>query len=304
MTKITSQAGKKLQEIFRKCNMADLPALSENVQELLFLTGHSRSSASQLADVILKDYSLTNKILQVVNSAYYSRGVPVSSIARAVTVIGFSAIRELATAIALFEDFINAGADKDNISKLLTQSMLSAILAKQICEKKKLKVASDEAFICAMLYNLGKVVILIWMPKQYRQIEEQIASGLPEKIATMTVLDDLTYQIIGKSMVSFWNFSDKIVSAIDDDPPEPKDEYDSQAYLQNLTVFCNTFIDGIANDEDLGVLIEKYEEMFSLSKEEAIAMAFGCMENAEDISNTYRYGLTKLKLKSKLLATN
>lgn len=302
MATITKQAGKKLQEIFRRSNMADLPALSENVQQLIYLTGTPRTSAAQLAEAVLKDYALTNKILQVVNSAYYSRGIPVSSIERAVSLLGFSAIRELALAISLFEDFLKVGADRENISKLITQSMLSALFAKQLCRRKKFNVKSDEAFICAMLYNLGKIVVLIWMPGQYRKIEALIAGGMAEKAATMAVLDDLTYQLIGKSMVAFWNFSDEIVLAMIDDPPGPRDEYDSAAYLQNITVFSNLFLAEIIGENDIDPVLEKYDDILHLGREEAIAMVSHCMEAVEGTSKIYRYGLTKLKLKRKLLS--
>lgn len=299
---ITDKAKSKLKEIFRKSNMADLPALSENVHELVYLTGSSHSSATQLADVILKDYSLTNKILQVVNSAYYSRGVAVTSIKRAVTVLGFNTIRELATAIAVFEDFIKAGADKENISKQLTLSMLSAILAKTICEKRKLKVSCDEAFICSMLYKLGKITVLVWMPDHYRKIEQLVADGYPEKDATKVVLDGLTFLTIGRVMVEFWNFSDKIETVMTDTPAEPTNEYDSDAYLQNLAVFSNLFFDRILLKADVRPLFEDYGEILALDKNNALEMASRCLEAAEDISKTYRYGLVQLKIRSRLVS--
>lgn len=114
------QPSAKLAEIFAKMNMSELPAMSHNVQEeLISLTHSSRSAAYELAKVIPKDYSLTKRVLQVVNSAYYSLGRPVNSISKAVTILGFDAVRDLATAIALFEDFIRAGLEKDSISKIL-----------------------------------------------------------------------------------------------------------------------------------------------------------------------------------------
>ncbi len=299
---LTDKARAKLQEIFRKSNMSDLPALSENVQQLVYLSGSTRSSATQLAEVILKDYSLTNKILQVVNSAYYSRGVPVSSINRAVTVLGFSTIRELAVAIAVFEDFIKAGADKEAISKLLTKSMLSAILAKNICVEKKIRVPCDEVFICAMLHKLGDITILVWMPDQYRKIEELVASGLPLAEAAQTVLDGLTFHTIGQVMVKFWNFSDTIALTMTEAPFLPEKESDTMCYLQNLASFSNLFIDGIAAGTDLRPLLMEYGAVLSLNKKEAAEIAFRGMEIAEDISKTYRFGLTKLKLRSKLTA--
>lgn len=300
MEHLTDQAQRKLREIFRRSNMADLPALSENVQELVHLTGSTRSSANQLAEVILRDYSLTNKILQVVNSAYYFRGTHISSILRAVTVLGFTVIRELAVAIALFEDFIKAGADKEHISKLLTQSMLSALMAKIICERKKLKICCDEAFVCAMLYKLGKITILVWMPDHYSRIDQLVANGVPETAATREVLDDLTFLTIGKVMVKYWNFSETIAAAMTDNPAPPDDEHDAEAYLQNLTVFCNHFIDTIVAGDNLRLLLAEYGAILSLGRQEALEMAAKSLEIAQDISKTYRLGISKLKLHRKL----
>jgi len=64
-----SKPSGKLAEIFARMNMSEIPAMASNVQELISLTQSSRSAAYELSKVILKDYSLTNKVLQVVNSA-------------------------------------------------------------------------------------------------------------------------------------------------------------------------------------------------------------------------------------------
>ena len=112
MTESKSKPSGKLAEIFAKMNMSELPAMSTHVQELISLVHSRRSASYDLSRVILKDYSLTNKVLQVVNSAYYSLGQSVSSISKAVTILGFDAVRDLATAIAIFEDFIKSGVDK------------------------------------------------------------------------------------------------------------------------------------------------------------------------------------------------
>ncbi len=122
-----------LKKLFTQANMTDLPAMSAHVQELISLTSSSEATAADLTAVVMKDYSLSNKILQVANSAYYSRGIPINSIARAVTVIGFTVVRQLALAIALFEELLKASSLKTHLSKLMTKSTLSATLA-QLCD--------------------------------------------------------------------------------------------------------------------------------------------------------------------------
>ena len=294
------QPSAKLAEIFAKMNMSELPAMSHNVQELISLTHSSRSAAYELAKVILKDYSLTKKVLQVVNSAYYSLGRPVNSISKAVTILGFDAVRDLATAIALFEDFIRAGLEKDAISKILTRSFLSAIQARDLAFEKDLKVMPEEAFICALLHNLGKIIVCLYLPDRYREIEEKIKAGMAQNKAARAVLDDLTFEEIGEEVAAFWNLSERVIAAMKTDPAQPRDMYDSLAYLRNLSSFSNQLVDHICEEKSLDGLMALYGDRLSISREEALVVVNRSVEASEDISDSIRYGLSKLKMRSRL----
>jgi len=76
MTDSSLQSKGKLADVFAKINMSELPAMSAHVQELLALTSEKRSANyDDLAKIILKDFSLTHKVLQFANSAYYAEGL-------------------------------------------------------------------------------------------------------------------------------------------------------------------------------------------------------------------------------------
>ena len=274
--------------------------MSSNVQELISLTHSSRSAAYDLSKVILKDYSLTNKVLQVVNSAYYALGKQVNSISRAVTVLGFDAVRDLATAIALFEDFIKSGVEKDEISKVLTRSFLSALQARDLAVKKNLKVLPEETFICTLLHHLGKIIVLIYLPDLYRDIQTRIENGQDEENAAKEVLDGLTLYMVGQEVARFWNLSEKAILAMEPNPPEPKSKSDSDSILQNLARFSNQMVDTICSGHDIGPLLEKYGEMLSVDAEEAVEMVDHSIDTSEDISDSLRFGLSKLKIRSKV----
>jgi eukaryotic-like serine/threonine-protein kinase len=290
----------KLAEIFAKINMSELPAMSSNVQELISLTYSSRSAAYELSKVILKDYSLTNKVLQVVNSAFYSLGWPVNSISRAVTILGFDAVRDLATIIALFEDFIKQGVDKEEISKLLTRSFLSGLQARQLAVKKQLKVNPEEVFICTLLHNLGKIIICIYLPDIYREVEKLVDSGLADEEASRRVLGDLTYREVGEEIASFWNLSGNTIMAMEPNPPLPKNNSDTLGYLQNLASFNNQVVDSVCRCVSLTPLFERYGELMTLNQKEALTMLDQTVEQSEDLSNSLRYGLSKLKIRSSI----
>ena len=281
-------------------NMGELPAMSHNVQELISLTHSSRSAAYELSKVILKDYSLTNKVLQVVNSAYYSLGRPVNSISKAVTILGFDAVRDLATAIALFEDFLKTGVEKEGISKILTRSFLSAMQARDLAVEKNINIVPEEAFICALLHDLGKIIVCIYLPEVYREIEQKVAGGMSEDSATRQVLEDLTFDRIGAEVATFWNLSDKVSASMDPHPAEPKNSYDTLGYLKSIASFSNKLVGYICEEKDIDALVGQYGELLSINKEEALEMVNKSVEASEDISESIRYGLSKLKIRSRL----
>ena len=61
-----------LQAWIDRLNQAELPALAAVVQDLHRLSQADKASVQQLADVLLRDASLTSKVLRVGNSVYYN----------------------------------------------------------------------------------------------------------------------------------------------------------------------------------------------------------------------------------------
>jgi len=295
-----SQPSASLSEIFAKINMSELPAMSHNVQDLISLTSSSRSGSAELTRVILKDFSLTNKVLQIVNSAYYAMGRACNSISKAVTILGFDAIRDMAMAIALFEDFVKSGADKDGISKILTKAFLSALQARDLVVSSGLNVSPEEAFICTLLHNLGKIIVCIYLPDKYRDIEAKIEAGAPQGAACRGILAGITYQEIGVEVAKFWNLSEKVAGAMNPEPEAPKHKYDSDGFLQNLSHFSNTFVDKVCDGADMEELFQHYGGLLSVDPKEAIERFNQAITVSETVSDAIRYGLTKLKVKSRL----
>ncbi|MBU1406456.1 MAG: HDOD domain-containing protein [Proteobacteria bacterium] len=294
---------KTLREIFSKVNMSELPAMSDHVEELLRLLNNDDSSAEEIAGVILKDASLTTKLLQVVNSAFYSRSAPITNISRAITTLGLTTLKELAVSLALFEDFIKAGVEKEEISKLLALCFVSASQAKILCKAKKINVQEEEVFICTLLHQLGKLIILVYLPELYRKAQELIDRGYSDEFAAKTVLNDLTFSAVGMEIARFWNFSEKIVLSMGQNPPQPTSKFDSQLYLLNVSAFCNrlTWIICYGSTLELGELLLHYGPIMGLSKKEAFGLVNRSLDVAEAMSdNIIRFGLAKLKIRTKI----
>jgi HD-like signal output (HDOD) protein len=293
---------KALADIFSKVNMSDLPAMSDHVQELISLLNNDSVSAQELARVILKDASLTTKLLQLVNSAYFNRGVPINSISRAITTVGLNSLREMATSLALFEDFLKAGIEKDGISILLTQSFLSATQAKILCDSRKLPLSEEEVFICALLHDLGKIIILVYLPEVYRKIQSVIDKGYTDEYASQIVLKEVSFTQVGMEIARFWNFSEKVILSMARNAPRPQGKSDQHLYLFNLAIFSNRLTWSIGNELQLEFLelLLHYGPIFNLGKPEALDLVESSLLVAEEMSGPLRYGLAKLKLRTRI----
>ncbi len=299
MTDQTEPSG-KLATIFAKINLSELPAMSSNVQELISLSHSSRSAAYDLSKVILKDYSLTNKVLQVVNSAYYSIGRTISSISKAVTILGFDAVRDLAMAIALFEDFLKSGVEKEEISKVLTRSFLSGLQARELVVSNNMNLIPEEAFICSLLHHLGKIITCIYMPDIYKDIEAKVAGGAGLEETTRHHLDGLTYSELGVEVAKFWNMSEKIISSMEVNPSRPTNNDDDEGFLQNIASFSNDFTDCVCMGGDLDKVFKKFTKILGVNLESSMEMLDKSVDASEEISDSIRYGLSKLNVRGSI----
>jgi eukaryotic-like serine/threonine-protein kinase len=250
----------------RMHHKGDLPAFSNHIAEinskLSSLTAINYSSVGDLAKIILKDFSLTNKLLKVVNSALYATlSGKVMTISKAVFLLGFDKVRMIAAALMIYEHLQNK-TQANELKEVAIASYMSGVIAAGVAENMK-RSDREEAFICAMLYNLGKMLVICYLPEEYGEIEDRTRQrGIDEGKASKSVLG-VTYNELGMAISRAWNFPDKIVQSMDSIPPgviePPKTE---QEILQNIANYSNELLSTAMNAEETN----RSELMSDLSK--------------------------------------
>ena len=183
----------------------DFPALSETVRTLNRLSASDEKSMEHLAAVIVRDYALTNKVLKVVNSAFYGGFAgKVGTISRALVVLGLKPIRALAASLILFEQF--AGEENaERVKALIGKSMFSALLAREAAAEIG-SVHGEEAFLAAMFHNLGDVLVAFYLPEEDRAIEAEMEKdGISAAQAQYRILG-VDHEHLGMAVGKSWNF--------------------------------------------------------------------------------------------------
>ena len=133
------------------------------------LTSSEATSSGVLADTILQDYGLTQKVLRLVNTAAFAQYDEVTTITRAVLLMGFERIRGIATGLVLFEH-LQKQARTGPLVDTLNMSFYSAILGRNLAEHSRF-ADTEEAFISALFHRLGRLLVAFYLPEDYEAIQ-------------------------------------------------------------------------------------------------------------------------------------
>ncbi len=211
---VDSQGKATLEFLYRRMQRKkDFPALAGSIRAINQLKSNSKEDAEKLAALIVNDFALTNKILKVVNSAYYGTfSGKISTISRAIVVLGVDQVRALASSLIFFEHMSNQTVAV-KLKRLMASSLFRAIFSEQISEQAKIE-NTEEAFLCSMFYQLGQALVAYYLPDEDQDIERMLAKG--EKTETEITLQvmGVTFEEIGAFIAKQWNFPKTIVNNI------------------------------------------------------------------------------------------
>lgn len=197
----------------RMRHKSDFPALSSSVSAINKLTDSDKESIHKLSDTILMDYALTNKILRLVNSTFYRQaGGNISTVSRAVVVLGFDAVRNIAITVLLFEHLQNNSNIKE-LKESFLYANLAGLLARNV-GKKFLARESEEAFICALFHSLGKLLAQYYFPEEVETMRILMQQKkMKEEQISVQVLG-ISFEDLGIGVARSWGFPSSIVNSM------------------------------------------------------------------------------------------
>jgi serine/threonine protein kinase len=205
----SSNSGGTLEFLMRRMrHKSDFPALSESVVRIQSMATSDTESVSSVTNQILKDVALTNKLLRVVNSAHFARSGSISTVSRAVTLVGFNGIRNMALSLVLLEhmqDKAHAAQLKDEF----VRSLLAGTIGAEMCAGAK---EAEEAFIGSMFQNMGRLLTQFYFPEEAEQVRNLMQSEKPaisEATASSRVLG-LSFEALGIGIARAWGLPDSI----------------------------------------------------------------------------------------------
>lgn len=190
--------------------MRDLPQLPVAVQKLLAVMRDENSSADDVTQVLSSDQALAGKILKLVNSSFYGMSGEVSTVTRAVVVLGFSGVRNVAMGFGMVSAMKKLGGV--SVAEFWDHAMAAGAGAQAMAPLLGSGHDPDEAFIAGLMHDIGHMVLASAVPDEWQQAQERIKQG-EDPVAVEKDLMGMSHASVGQRLMKYWQLPDVLQDA-------------------------------------------------------------------------------------------
>ncbi len=228
-----------------------MPSFSPATSKIIQLSSQMNASSNELVAAIRMDPVLTGRVLQLVNSAYFSLAQKVTSLNRALVYLGINTIKNLALSTAVMEAFESKNADlKGLIAPAWRHSLAAAVCAKNIARASRVPAnALEEYFIAGLLHKIGQIVMI-----------QAFHSTTPHNgqisLAQEKEIYGIDHSEVGANTLRKWKFSDELVSAVGAyHQPPPGEKMSNYLHIADGMTF-RLGLNGYGSEPEPGRLIQ------------------------------------------------
>lgn len=236
-------------------SLYSLPAVA---MEVVRLTDSQRVDTRALKECIERDPALVAKLLKVVNSSLFGLSGRVENLTQALALLGIKPLKLLVLGFSLPEKLFS-GLNAEQLRGYWRAALTRAVAARQLVETKW-NGPGDDAFLVALLHDIGKLVLLQQLGDPYARFLEQVHSeqGQLTELERRSLGFDhrqLTVELLRK-----WRLPEMYATAVRDAPikSNTSEAYDPATSLPQVMVLSNLLVH-LVGEHQLQVLPELLE---------------------------------------------
>ena len=190
-----------------------MPALAETVQKLNRLTTDENSRVSNLTEQILKDPSLTSRVLRVSNSVMYKGSAgQIKTISRAIVMLGFATVRDVTLSMQILDNVLKHQPSHYLMTQI-ANSFHAAMQARGMLLQTRIG-QQEEVFISSLLLHFAELSILSRDDEVSRKLNHKIErEKLPPEQAALSVLG-CSFDEISSAIAKQWELGDVLLEAL------------------------------------------------------------------------------------------
>ena len=184
----------------------ELPTLPQVAAKLMKLIDDPNSSAGDLHKVMSRDAALAGKMLKLVNSAFYGLPNKVSTLDKAIVLLGFNTIKSLALSVSVFGVFGKGKAGgKFDRERFWRHSVGSACIYRVLARKVQ-GVDPEMAFVAGLMHDIGKLVLDQYAPEELAKVLAEAEKRQCAFVEAERALFGTDHSAVGGWLADRWGF--------------------------------------------------------------------------------------------------
>ena len=188
-------------------------ALGGSIARVIELADSDEPGTHDLAYFVLSDVALTQRILRLSNTIRYRTvsGTAVTTVSRAIALLGFDNVKTTALAMLLV-DTLDNGAHAGSVRVELEAALCASLVGREMAKLSHYQGA-EEAAIGALFKNLGALLVASHEHARYREIQQLMAGARHTPAQASQMILGCSYDTLSAAVLAEWKIPDLIVRA-------------------------------------------------------------------------------------------
>ncbi|MCC6465065.1 MAG: HDOD domain-containing protein [Planctomycetes bacterium] len=203
---------KKMEELFGP--VEDLPTLPHVVAKIGQMTVSPQTNAADIGKLISNDPALSSKILRLVNSSYYGFPRKITSVTKAIVLLGFAKVKNMAISAAVVDVMRPAGGVEGFDFVQYWRHAVATAVAAEVVARRVHPLQADDAFVSGLLAETGKSLMAWHLPEKYA---EALRFARQHKVIMLEAEEEVltcNHAEVGGYLAETWNFPETLVEVI------------------------------------------------------------------------------------------
>jgi len=186
--------------------MKNLPVIPEIAVKILGIAeDNTEMSFNDLEEIVKFDPALASKVLKVANSSLYAMQSKISTLDKAISLLGFKTIKSLVLILCAASAFKFEG--KLPFYRLFWKnSILTAFVSKELSIELNSKQISEDIFLCGLMHKIGQIGLY----RSNSEVYETIASNKYMSIDFLLDVErsnfEIDHRLLGSKILENWKF--------------------------------------------------------------------------------------------------
>ncbi|MCF8037871.1 MAG: HDOD domain-containing protein [Desulfohalobiaceae bacterium] len=168
------------------------------------------ASLNDIAGIVSKDVTLSAKVLQLVNSSFYSLKQKVDTLTWALALVGTNQLMTIVSGVSAVSLFKNIPSQLLNMVSFWEHSIACGTAARLLSSYYPRQMDAERFFVAGLLHDIGRLILIQNLPKEYLGLFQQVRKEEIFLFTAETNTFGLDHSQIGAHLANQWNLPESL----------------------------------------------------------------------------------------------